>query len=67
MITQIAFPTDICDTVYTTASDYKSRGKQDTPNASDNVFSDSLANELATVTGDIAGGYTLSHSVTVSA
>lgn len=67
MITQIAFPTDICDTVYTTATDYKSKGKQDTPNASDNVFSDSLANELATVTGDIAGGYTLSHIVTVNA
>lgn len=67
MVTQIAFPTTICDTVYTTATDYKSRGKQDTANASDNVFSDSLANELATVTGDIAAGYTLSHVVTVTA
>src|ERR1044072_8033512 len=30
LVTQIAFPTDICDTVYTTAY---SRGKQDTSNA----------------------------------
>ena len=49
MITQIAFPTDVCNTVYTTATDYKSRGTQDTSNASDNVFSDSLAGELASV------------------
>jgi protocatechuate 3,4-dioxygenase beta subunit len=67
MITQIAFPTDICDTVYTTASDYSSRGKQDTSNANDNVFSDSLASELATVTGNISNGYKLSHIITVSA
>ena len=38
MITQIAFPTDICNTVYTTATDYKSRGTQDTSNTSDSVF-----------------------------
>src|SRR4029079_107610 len=30
LITQIAFPTDVCNTVYTTAADYKSRGTQDT-------------------------------------
>ena len=67
MITQIAFPTDICNTVYTTANDYKSRGTQDTSNASDNVFSDSLAHELATVSGTVAAGYTLTHLVTVAA
>ena len=67
LITQIAFPTDVCNTVYTTAADYKSRGTQDTPNASDNVFADSLANELATVTGSVSGGYTLSHIITVQA
>ena len=67
MITQIAFPTDVCNTVYTTATDYKSRGTQDTSNASDNVFSDSLASELASVSGSVAAGYTLTHIVTVSA
>jgi protocatechuate 3,4-dioxygenase beta subunit len=63
LVTQIAFPSDICDTVYTTAY---SRGKQDTSNASDNVFSDSLASELATVTGTVAAGYVLNHIITVN-
>jgi protocatechuate 3,4-dioxygenase beta subunit len=67
MITQIAFPTDICNTVYTTATDYKSRGTQDTSNSTDNVFSDSLASELATVSGTITDGYILTHIITVSA
>lgn len=66
-ITQIAFPTDVCDTVYTTATTYYTKGKQDTSNASDNVFSDSLANELATVTGSVSAGYTLTHIVSVAA
>ncbi len=66
MITQIAFPTDVCNTVYTTAADYKSRGTQDTTNERDNVFSDSLASELATVTGSVSEGYTLTHLITVS-
>jgi len=30
LVTQIAFPTDVCDTVYTTATNYYTRGKQDT-------------------------------------
>ncbi len=66
LITQIAFPTDVCNTVYTTAAPYNTRGKQDTTNASDNVFSDSLASELATVTGSVAAGYTLTHVITVN-
>ncbi len=67
LVTQIAFPTPICDTVYTTATAFYTRGKQDTSNASDNVFSDSIATELATVTGSVAEGYTLNHTVVVSA
>lgn len=67
MITQIAFPTDICNTVYTTAADYEGRGTQDTANSADNVFADSLASELATVFGSVSAGYTLTHIVTVSA
>jgi protocatechuate 3,4-dioxygenase beta subunit len=66
-VTQIAFPTDVCNTVYTTATNYYTRGKQDTSNASDNVFSDSLASELATVTGSVSAGYTLTHLITVAA
>src|SRR5215204_5146212 len=65
LVTQIAFPTDVCNTVYTTATNYYTRGVQDTSNARDNVFADSLASELATVTGSIASGYTLTHLITV--
>lgn len=67
LVTQIAFPTNICDTVYTTATNFYTRGKQDTSNASDNVFSDSLASELATVSGSVAAGYVLTHLITVAA
>lgn len=67
LVTQIAFPAGICDTVYTTADDYKAHGRQDTANTADMVFSDSLSNELATVTGSVAEGYTLTHTVYVSA
>lgn len=67
LITQIAFPTDVCDTVYTTASDYTAHGKQDTANTADQVFSDSLANELSTVTGSVSAGYVLTHTIYVAA
>ncbi len=67
LVTQIAFPTDVCNTVYTTATNYYTKGKQDTSNASDNVFSDSLASELATVTGSVSAGYTLTHLITAAA
>lgn len=67
LVTQIAFPTDVCNTVYTTATNFYTRGKQDTSNASDNIFSDSLANELGTVTGNISDGYSLTHTIVVSA
>jgi protocatechuate 3,4-dioxygenase beta subunit len=67
LVTQIAFPTDVCNTVYTTASDYTAHGTQDTANTADSVFSDSLANELSTVTGSVSAGYTLTHTIYVSA
>jgi len=67
LITQIAFPTDICNTVYTTVSPYSNRGVQDTANTADMVFSDSLTNELSTVTGSVSAGYVLTHTIYVSA
>ncbi|RYY25497.1 MAG: intradiol ring-cleavage dioxygenase [Sphingobacteriaceae bacterium] len=67
LITQIAFPAGVCDTVYTTATDYKAHGKQDTSNTADMVFSDSIINELATVTGSISAGYVLTHTIYVAA
>ena len=67
LVTQIAFPTNICDTVYSTATSYYTKGKQDPSNTSDNVFSDSLASELATVSGSVSEGYVLTHLITVAA
>jgi protocatechuate 3,4-dioxygenase beta subunit len=65
LVTQIAFPTEVCDTVYTTSSFY-TRGKQDTSNTGDNIFSDSLEDELAVVTGNINAGYELTHTIVVN-
>jgi protocatechuate 3,4-dioxygenase beta subunit len=67
LVTQIAFPADVCNTVYTTATNYYTRGTQDTSNTQDNVFSDTLASELATVTGSVANGYILTKDITVAA
>ena len=68
LVTQIAFPFDISNTVYTTAQAYGyTKGVQDTKNERDNVFSDGVTDELATVSGSIATGYTLAHTIVVSA
>lgn len=67
LVTQIAFPTDVCNTVYTTATNYYTKGTQDTSNSKDNIFADSLAYELATVEGNINDGYILTHLITVEA
>ena len=42
---------------------YASRGLNPTSNARDGIFSDSLASELATVTGSPAAGYTATFTV----
>ena len=67
LVTQIAFPTDVCDEVYTTATQHYTKGKQDISNASDGVFSNSLEKELAVVTGNINDGYILTHTIVVTA
>ncbi|GAB3979904.1 hypothetical protein GCM10028806_46270 [Spirosoma terrae] len=68
LVTQIAFPYDICNTVYTTGQSYGyTKGAQDTTNERDNVFGDGYTNELATVSGSLSGGYTLTHTIVVSA
>lgn len=67
LTTQIAFPTDVCDKVYSTATSVYTKGTQDTANTRDNVFSDSLASELASISGDLTKGFTLTHLITVSA
>ena len=66
--TQLAFPTDVCTTVYATATGYS----QSVTNfsqisfATDNVFSDGTTTEMATVTGSVADGYTVALQVGIS-
>lgn len=67
LVTQIAFPKTVCDTVYSTADAYKSHGLQDTTNETDNVFRDGFANEMASVSGSLSEGYKLTHTIVVSA
>ncbi len=68
LVTQIAFPYDVSNTVYTTAQSYGyTKGAQDTRNERDNVFSDGVTDELATVSGSLSTGYTLTHAIVVSA
>jgi protocatechuate 3,4-dioxygenase beta subunit len=66
LITQVAFPQNVSSQVYS-SSNYATRGQANTSNTSDNVFSDSLSNELATVTGNLTDGYTLTKTIVVSA
>jgi protocatechuate 3,4-dioxygenase beta subunit len=64
-VTQIAFPEDVNAAVYASGV-YASRGPNPTSNARDGIFADSLASELATVTGNPASGYTASFTVGVA-
>ena len=64
LVTQVAFPENISNKVYSSPL-YANRGEADTPNNRDNVFSDSLSEQMATVTGNTTDGYTLSSTVIV--
>ncbi len=67
LVTQIAFPKEVCDNVYTKATSFYKKGTQDTTNERDNVFGDGYANELASIEGSISAGYTLTHTIVVNA
>ncbi|QJW89993.1 intradiol ring-cleavage dioxygenase [Spirosoma taeanense] len=68
LVTQIAFPYDITNTVYTTGQSYGyTKGAQDTKNERDNVFGDGYTNELGTVSGSNSAGYALTHTIVVKA
>jgi protocatechuate 3,4-dioxygenase beta subunit len=66
LISQIAFPENVSKEVYA-QSVYAAKGQADTSNADDHVFNDSIANELATITGNLKDGFTLTHSIYVKA
>lgn len=65
LVTQIAFPEEVCNTVYAT-TDYEGTGY--VANASDSVFRDSLERNMAdALTGDLRNGYTLRKDLVVPA
>jgi protocatechuate 3,4-dioxygenase beta subunit len=66
--TQIALPTDVCGTVYGSATGYGQsvNNLAQISFATDNVFSDGYTTELATVTGDVTNGYTLTLTIGIS-
>jgi len=62
-VTQIAFPDDISNAVYTTAN---YNGAADTPNTRDGIFSNSLEGNMADeITGSVTDGYTLKKTIVV--
>lgn len=71
LITQIAFPEGSSSAVVavnaSTANGYTKGMTGYTYNASDNVFSDGVSNEMSTITGSVAAGYVLDWEAYVSA
>lgn len=64
LATQVAFPESSTSVVYSTQG-YK--GKEDTPNADDGLFRNSLAGNMAdSVTGNLKDGFTLKKTITVA-
>jgi len=70
LVTQIAFPESTNSAVVqvnsATAYGYTKGMTGYTYNASDNVFSDGVTNEMSTITGTIAAGFTLNHTIYVA-
>ncbi|MFM7429127.1 MAG: intradiol ring-cleavage dioxygenase [Flammeovirgaceae bacterium] len=71
LVTQIAFPegTNSAVALVNASSDngYTKGMSGYTTNANDNVFSDGIDTELATIAGSVAAGFTLTHTIVVSA
>ena len=65
-VTQIAFPESTNAAVYASGV-YAARGSNPTSNTRDNIFADSLASELATVTGDSSSGMTATFRIGIAA
>jgi len=67
LVTQIAFPEGTSSAVNlvnaSTANGYTKGMSGYTYNASDNVFSDGVTNELSSITGSVSEGFALSHTI----
>ena len=64
LVTQVAFPENISKNVYSSPL-YAARGEADTTNNRDNIFADSLSEQMATVTGNVKDGFTLTSTIVV--
>lgn len=63
LVSQIAFPEDISETVYSSEG---YNGSADTSNSRDNIFSNSLEGNMAdAISGNITDGYTLTKTIIV--
>ncbi len=64
---QLALPEEVCHEVYANAEGYEASvaNMQQTSLDSDNVFSDGVSLQMATVTGSVDDGYTISLNVPV--
>ncbi|MBT1708967.1 intradiol ring-cleavage dioxygenase [Fulvivirgaceae bacterium PWU5] len=71
LVTQIAFPEGSNSAVSlvnaSTVNGYTKGMSGYTTNASDNIFADSLDNEIGTITGSVADGFELTHTIVVNA
>ena len=67
--TQIAFPTDVCNTVYNSATGYSASiaNVSRISFSSDMVFSDGVTLEMATITGDMTKGYAAALTIGIAA
>lgn len=65
---QLAFPTDVCNTVYSTASGYSASVSNfsSISFATDNVFNDGYSLEMTSLTGSVAAGYVANVTVTIA-
>ncbi len=66
--TQLAFPTSVCTTVYSTATSYSASVTNfaNLSFATDGVFSDGTSTEMSTVTGNVSDGYVVSLQIGIS-
>lgn len=68
LVTQIAFPEGADSAVVQVAASTGYKGMNGyTYNATDNVFSDGTSNEMSSISGSVSGGFTLTHTIKVSA
>lgn len=65
LITQIAFPAEVCDAVFQNATRFYTNGLADTSNEKDGIFRDGYDNELAGIKGSVEEGFVLTHTIVV--